>query len=49
MFSRRPGVDKAIGLVLDARNSALPYGELERNLQRDLWENLRIRLCVRKA
>ncbi len=39
---------KAIAAVLDVRRDSPAYGWLERELQKNLWVKLRVRLCVKK-
>ncbi len=49
MLSRRPDTGQAIAAIVDSRKSVPPYGSVEQSLRKDLWEKLRVRLCVRKA
>ncbi len=48
MFSRVLDTPRAIAAVLDMRQNPPAYGEVEKALQRELWEKLGVRLCVRK-
>ncbi len=48
MFSRVLDKPRAIAAVLDVRKGASAYGDVERNLQKELWEKLGVRLCVRR-
>jgi hypothetical protein len=49
VYSRIQDEPAAVAAVLDVRSNPAPYGDLERDLKRDLWEKLGVRLCVRRA
>ncbi len=49
MYSRVLDEPAAIAAVLDTRRKGQGFGHVERSLQKELWERLGVRLCVRKG